>query len=185
MRPTVIFGDEDVLINNVAWLLRRLHVFAIPGNGQARLQPILVEDLADLMVAAGSSNENTIIDAIGPETFTFQELAQLIREVIDARALTVRLPAGVMMPLIAVLNRITGDVVLTKEELQGLMADLIVTDSAPIGTTKLSDWLTEHADTVGTQYHSELAQFGEQPVDCGRSSLPVELRLVAPEDAMP
>ncbi len=176
LRPTVIFGDEDILINNVAWLLRKLHVLGLPGDGQARLQPIFVEDLADAMVAAGASSRDTIVDAVGPETFTFEEMARLIRRSMGIRALIVRLPAGLMMPIVSVLNRITGDIVLTKDELHGLMADLIVTDSEPIGATKLSDWLVDHADTVGAQYHSELARHfkgaNPKPPDGRQTTLP-------------
>lgn len=158
LRPTVIFGDEDILINNVAWLLRRLRVFGVPGDGKARLQPIFVEDLAELMAAAGQSATNEVIDAVGPETFTFEEMVRLIHDTIGVRALIVNLPAGLIMPVVSVLNRITGDVVLTRDELDGLLADLIVTDSPPTGHTRLSDWLADHADTVGTKYHSELAR---------------------------
>ena len=52
VRPTVLFGKEDILINNITYLLRRLPVFAIPGSGDYRLQPIYVEDLAEIAVEA-------------------------------------------------------------------------------------------------------------------------------------
>jgi len=33
LRPTVIFGAKDILINNIAWFARHFPVFAIPGSG--------------------------------------------------------------------------------------------------------------------------------------------------------
>ncbi len=78
IRPTVIFGSEGILINNIAWLLRRLPIFAIPGSGDYRIQPVFVEDVAEIAVNASHSNENTVIDAVGPEIYTFDELVRLI-----------------------------------------------------------------------------------------------------------
>jgi uncharacterized protein YbjT (DUF2867 family) len=48
VRPTVIFGREDILINNIAYILRRVSVFGIPGSGSYRLRPVSVEDVADI-----------------------------------------------------------------------------------------------------------------------------------------
>ncbi len=38
LRPAVLFGKEDILINNIAWTLRRFPVFALFGDGRYRLQ---------------------------------------------------------------------------------------------------------------------------------------------------
>ena len=48
LRPTVLFGKEDILVNNIAWALRRLPVFGVFGDGQYKLQPIYVDDLAEI-----------------------------------------------------------------------------------------------------------------------------------------
>jgi uncharacterized protein YbjT (DUF2867 family) len=50
LRPTVLVGDEDILINNIAFLLRRFPFFALPGEGAYKLQPVYVDDLAQLAV---------------------------------------------------------------------------------------------------------------------------------------
>ena len=55
LRPTVLFGKEDILINNIAWCLRYLPVFGIFGDGQYRLQPIYVDDLAEAAVPKRTS----------------------------------------------------------------------------------------------------------------------------------
>jgi NADH dehydrogenase len=49
-------------------------------------------------------------------------------------------------------------VLLTRDEIAGLMANLLVTSSPPAGTTKLSDWAREHAADLGRRYASELAR---------------------------
>src|SRR5512146_1045799 len=58
LRPAVVFGEEDILINNIAWLLRRFPLFAIPGDGRYRVQPIFVEDLASLAVECAKKPGN-------------------------------------------------------------------------------------------------------------------------------
>ena len=156
LRPAVIFGEEDILINNMAWLLRRFPVFAIPGTGRYKLRPIFVEDLADLAVEAGHSRENHLIDALGPETYEYEGLVRLIRSTIGSRSRIIQLPPSVVYLVSRILGWLVHDVVLTKDEMRGLMADLLISGQTPNGKTSLRAWLQEHAGTVGAQYASEL-----------------------------
>ncbi len=158
IRPTVIFGDEDILINNIAWLLRHFPLFVIPGDGEYRLQPISADDMADLAVAAGQRRENEIVDAVGPEIYTFETLVKLIAQTVRSRSLIVHLPPKTALMLSQFIGRFVKDVVLTQEEVDGLMSNLLVVDGPPTGRTRLSEWLREHAATVGKQYASELAR---------------------------
>lgn len=157
IRPTVIFGAEGILINNIAWLLRRFPIFLTPGRGDYRLQPVSVEDVADLAVAAGTSDENLEIDAAGPELYAFEELVQLIRATVSSRARIVHASPRVALLLSALVGKWVGDVILTREELAGLMSEMLVAASPPTGRRHLSDWLVQNATTVGTVYASELA----------------------------
>ena len=156
LRPTVIFGPGDILINNIAWFLRRFLVFGVPGAGESRLQPIFLEDVAELAVAAGERSENLIEDAVGPESFAFEELVRLIARTVGSRARILRLPRAVLMPILWTLGKMTGDVVLTDEEVAGLAANLLVSKEPPLGDTKISEWLVANAGTVGKKYASEL-----------------------------
>lgn len=158
LRPTVIFGQEDILINNIAWLLRRFPVFALAGSGSCRLQPVYVEDVARLAVLVGDEEDDRVLDAVGPETFTFEALVRLLARVVHSRAVLVRAPPSLTLRLSGWLGRLLGDVLLTGEELEGLMAGLLVSDGPPTGTTRLSRWLEEHAGSVGRRYASELAR---------------------------
>jgi len=158
IRPTVIFGPEDILINNIAWLLRRFPLFAIPGAGDYRLQPVFVEDVAEIAVDAAHRQENVIIDAVGPEIYTFEELVRLIAARVSSRARIVHLRRGLALFLSRLVGYMVGDVVLTRDEVAGLMANLLVSQGPPTGRTRLSDWLSQHADRLGREYASELAR---------------------------
>ena len=158
VRPSVLFGGRDILLNNVAWLLRQLHAFAVPGDGRYPVRPTHVEDMADLMVSLGSSAESVIRNAGGPDIFSFGELVRLIRDAVGARALVVNLPKPVMLPLIQVVNRLTADVTLHREELDALMDGLASCDGEPAGTRRLTDHLTALGRDFGASYESEVAR---------------------------
>ena len=158
LRPAVIFGDQGILINNIAWFLRHMPVFVAPGDGEYGLQPIFVEDLADLAVAQGSSDENTITDAVGPEKYAFNDLLTLIKGVVGSRTLIIHLDPRLAYPLSKLLGYALKDVVLTWDEVEGLLANLLVSNQPPTGHTLLSQWLEENADWIGTRYMSELGK---------------------------
>jgi len=156
LRPAVIFGDQGILINNIAWFLRRLPMFPIPGSGEYQLQPIYVEDLAELVVGAGQENENIIKDAVGPEVFSFNELVNLIAHIIHSKALVIHVNSELAQFGTNFLGRLLNDVVLTRDEVKGLEANLLVSDRPPSGRTRLTNWLSENANWIGTNYMSEI-----------------------------
>jgi nucleoside-diphosphate-sugar epimerase len=158
LRPAVLFGEQDILINNIAWLLRRLPIFGVFGSGQYRLQPIFVDDLASLAVEQGRSRQSVIIDAIGPETFTFRSLVEAIGDAIGKRRPIVSIPPLIGHSIGWVVGRIVGDVVITRPEIEGLMADLLFVTSPPAGTTPLSVWARAHSSGLGIRYSSEMAR---------------------------
>lgn len=161
LRPAVLFGSEDILVNNIAWMLRKLPVFGVFGKGDYRLQPIYVDDLAELAVEAGQRRENTVVDAIGPETFTFRGLVQEIARIIGKKRLILSVPPAIGYLAARILGKMLGDVVLTREEIRGLMDDLLCVESPPAGTTRLTDWAAQHAQTLGARYASELGRRGK------------------------
>jgi NADH dehydrogenase len=158
VRPTVIFGVEDILINNIAWFIRHFPIFGIPGDGRYRVRPIYVEDMARLMVDAAGQEENKVFDAVGPETFTFEELVRLIAFEVGRPVRIVRMPAA----LAYLSTRLTGlmmrDMVLTWEEYQGLMSNLLAPEGLSTGEMRLTQWLAENRDQVGRRYASEVAR---------------------------
>ena len=167
LRPTVLFGKEDILINNIAWMLRRFPVFGVFGDGKYRLQPIYVDDLAKLAMAQGVNSENVIIDAIGPETFTYRELVTAIGAIIGKRRPVIGIAPALGYWVGRLVGWMMGDVTITRPEIEGLMADLLYVNSPPAGETRLTDWAKKHADTLGKHYASELGRRHEPaaPVD--------------------
>ncbi len=158
LRPTVLFGKEDILINNIAWLLRKLPVFGLPGDGSYKLSPVYVNDLADLAVESVYKKDNYIWDAVGPDEFTFKELVKLISRTVDKKRFLLPLPPRLALLAAQFLSLFVNDVMLTPEEVDGLMANLLVSKEPPRCKTSLKDWLKENQKTVGIQYASELSR---------------------------
>lgn len=156
VRPTVLFSTEDILINNIAWLLRHFPLFPLFGSGHYQLQPIYIEDMADLAVAAGQHSESVVFDAVGPDIFTFEQLVRLLAEKLHRRVAFMHVPQDLAFSLAKLLEPFVGDVLITRDEMAGLMADLLISQQPPTGQTHLSDWLEENAQQVGTSYASEL-----------------------------
>ncbi len=158
LRPTVLFGKEDILINNIAWMLRRFPVFGVFGDGRYRMQPIYVDDLAGLAVRQGGGTENVVIDAIGPETFAYRELVTVIGRLIGQPRPVISLPPSLAYYVAAAVGTVIGDVVITRDEIRGLMDDLLYVDAPPAGATRLTTWVGEHKSTLGVRYANELAR---------------------------
>lgn len=156
IRPTLIFGPEDILLNNVAWFLRHLPVFGIPRNGNYRVQPVAVEDVAELAVSAGRRTDNFVQDAAGPEIYAFRTLVRAIADAVGSRARLLNVSPEVAMLAVRLLGRLVRDVVLTRDELRGLMANLLVSDGPPTGRRRFSAWLAEYAGQLGKRYANEL-----------------------------
>jgi uncharacterized protein YbjT (DUF2867 family) len=157
VRPTWIFGGQrDVLANNIAWILRRMPVFALPGDGTYPVQPVHVEDLARICVDAGQADGDIVIDAAGPETMPFRDLVTLVRAAVNANAPILHIPPPVMAAVARALGLLVRDVVLTGDEIRGLMAGLLVSHAPPLGRIAFSQWLNEHSTSVGRSYANEL-----------------------------
>lgn len=156
LRPTVLFGAGDILVNNIAWLLRKLPVFGLPGNGSYRLQPIFVEDYADIAVKMGARKDNIVADTVGPDIFSFEEMVHLVAAQIGRPARLMKMPPKLALWASSLIGALVGDVVLTQDEVNGLMAGLLVSSEPPRGKTHLANWLRENRDTIGMRYASEM-----------------------------
>ena len=158
LRPTVLFGKEDILINNIAWLVRRFPIFGLPGDGSYKLSPVYVDDLAALAAEAVFKKENYIWDTVGPDEFSFKELVELIAQTVGKKTLIIPIPPRLALFAAQFLSLFVNDVILTPEEVDGLMANVLISKEPPRCKTSLKDWLNEHKATVGKEYASELAR---------------------------
>ncbi len=156
VRPTLVFGAEDILVNNMAWLMRKFPAFPLFGSGKYRMQPVFVEDVARIAVEQASSPENTTLDAIGPENYTFEELVRKMAKAMGRRTRFVHVPPSLGLLAGRAISLPLRDVLLTRDELKGLMEEYLTSPQQPNGETKFSDWLKENAHAVGRRYTSEL-----------------------------
>jgi uncharacterized protein YbjT (DUF2867 family) len=158
VRPTVVFGQEDILLGNIAWALRRLPIFLIPGDGRYEVQPVSVRDTARICVEAGAEDEDVVLDAAGPERLRYDALVRLIARATGARVRVVHAPPPAALAVARVAGRLLRDVVVTRDELDALRAGLLVSHEPPRGTDRLGPWLDEHGAALGREYSSELAR---------------------------
>lgn len=156
VRPTLVFGPEDILVNNIAWILRRTPLFVVPGSGGYRVQPVSVSDTAAIAVDAAGAVDDITVDAAGPEAYSFRELVRLLAAAVGSRARIVRAPPPAALALAGTLGRLRRDVVLTREELDGLMAGLLVSGQRPRGRESFRAWVEASAHGLGRTYRSEL-----------------------------
>jgi len=156
LRPTVTYGPGDILVNNLAWTLRHLPAFGIPGNGRYPIQPVHVEDVAEVAVRAGAMVETVTLDVGGPDIFTFNEFVALVRRGIGSRALIVHMPVTASLAAARLIGLVVRDVVLTRHEVTELEEHLMFSTQPPAGSIGLGEWLATNADGLGRRWASEL-----------------------------
>ncbi len=156
LRPTLIFGSGDILVNNIAYLLRRLPFFVIPGDGKYEMQPVYGNDLADLALRLGAENDHRVIDAAGPEKLPFDQWVEKIAAAVGRQARLVYAPPALAMIPVRILSLFLKDVLLTTDEVKGLMGGLLVSSEPPSTQTAMTVWLAQHGSELGLHYASEI-----------------------------
>lgn len=155
-RPAVLFSSDGVLVNNVAWLLRRLPIFAIGGRGDYRLRPIHVDDLAALCTDLGARTDTVVVDAVGPESLTFRQFVETIRAAVGSRSLIVPVPGALIPVLAGALNIALRDTLLTGGEYLSMAAGRADSAAPATGGTVFTQWVQAHGDQLGRRYLNEL-----------------------------
>jgi NADH dehydrogenase len=159
VRPTWIFGGpREVLANNIAWILRRMPVFFVPGDGRYPVQPIHIDDVAHICLGAARGVSDVIMDAAGPDTLSFEELVRAIRQAVGRRTPILHASPAAMAALARALGFVVRDVVLTADEIRGLTAGLLASHQPPLGQVSFIEWLGENGPTLGTAYANELSR---------------------------
>lgn len=163
VRPTVVFGWDDVLVNNIAWLLRHSPLFAIPGRGDYRVRPVFVDDLARLCVESASMPGNHVLNAVGPDILTFEEMVRVVRDAVGSRARLLHVPPAMLPALTRLIGLVVRDVLLTREELGGLMDELVTVEGPATGSVSFREWVGANAEMLGRSYASELGRHFRTP----------------------
>jgi nucleoside-diphosphate-sugar epimerase len=157
VRPTWIFGGgREVLANNIAWILRRMPIFVVPGDGRYLVQPVHVDDFARLCVRAAHGPTNLIADAAGPDQMSFEQLIRVIRNAVRSHSPIVHAPPAAMAVLARALGFVVRDVVLTKDEIRGLTSGLLASRQPPLGYISFIEWLKQDGAKLGRAYANEL-----------------------------
>ena len=169
VRPAILFGGDGVLINNVAWLLRHLPVFAIGGRGTYRIRGIHVDDLARLCVSLGQRDDTVTVDAVGPETLTFRQLVEAVHTAVGSRALIVSVPGPLLVLTSRVLGAFLHDRLLTGDEYRAMAAGLADSAAPATGQVVLSEWIARHGADLGNHYANELRRHFDPATASGRS----------------
>ncbi len=165
VRPTVSYGPGDILVNNLAWTLRRLPVFGVPGDGRYPIQPVHVDDVAEIAVRAGGLTDDLTIDAGGPDVLAFDDFVALVRQAVGSRALVVHMPVTASLAAARLIGLFVRDVVLTRHEVTELQQRLMFSEQPPAGRIRLADWLAANADTIGRHWSSELDRHFRKPLE--------------------
>jgi uncharacterized protein YbjT (DUF2867 family) len=156
VRPTLVFGPGDILVNNIAWGLRHAPVYLIPGDGQYEVQPVSVWDTASICVEVGARDDDVTLDAAGPERWGYEDFVQLIGRAVGRRARIGHSSLRVALAAARVAGLFLRDVIATRDELEALVAGLLVSHEEPRGRERFEPWLEENADRIGRRYTSEL-----------------------------
>lgn len=170
VRPTVSYGPGDILVNNLAWTLRRMPVFGIPGDGRYPIQPVHVDDVAEVAIRAAGMADDVTVDAGGPDVFAFDDFVGLVRQAVGSRALIVHMPVAASLAAARLIGLVVQDVVLTRHEVTELQQRLMFSEEPPTGRIRLADWLAGNADAIGRHWSSELDRHFRKPR--GSSRLP-------------
>jgi NADH dehydrogenase len=156
VKPTLIVGPGDVLTNNIAWFLRKLPVFLVPGGGRYRIQPVMLNDVARITADAAEASGNIEVDAAGPDIITFRDYVKKIAKACRLRRWVFGAPTWVAMPALKLVGLFLRDIILTREEVLGLRQELLVTSSSPLGKESVLDWLVQNGQNLGRKYANDL-----------------------------
>jgi uncharacterized protein YbjT (DUF2867 family) len=156
VRPTLTYGPGDILINNLAWALRRLPVYGLPGLGRYTVQPVHVDDVARICAEAATMESGQTIDAAGPEILRSCDLVSMVREAIGSRSIVVPMPRALVLAAARLLGPVVRDVVLTRDEVRELTSSFLTSPEPARGTIRISEWLPANAASLGRAWASEL-----------------------------
>lgn len=139
-RPSIIYGRGDGFITMLARMLRRLPVVPVIGSGNARLQPVPVEHVAEAFARCVRmpAAEKQTFDVVGRDVVTMLELLDIVGAALGQRHVgKVHVPLGAMRPLTHLFHRLPGYPV-TPDQLLMLEEDNTGDPTAFVSTFRLT-----------------------------------------------
>jgi NADH dehydrogenase len=158
VRPTLTYGPDDILVNNLAWALRHLPVYGMPGDGRYPIQPVHVDDVARICIESAEARPGTVVDAGGPETFAYRDMVAVVRTAVRSRAVVMSMPAPLVLAAGRILGLLLHDVVLTPDEIRELTCGWLASAEPPRGRIDLRAWVSANGRRLGCDWSSELAR---------------------------
>ncbi|NOY64931.1 MAG: hypothetical protein GXO97_06020, partial [Nitrospirae bacterium] len=97
-RPSLIIGPGDGFTENIKELLRLGPVVPVPGSGNARFQPLSIDDWvrAFMKILKDTSACNEIYEFGGPGHLTYNEILQIIMKEMGIKKPLVHIPVGLV-----------------------------------------------------------------------------------------
>jgi uncharacterized protein YbjT (DUF2867 family) len=160
LQPAIVVGSRDILVNNIAYFLRRLPVFAMFGSGDYRVQPMTLDAFADVTLEAiEGSHPGRVLPLAGPRDWTFAEMVRAIRSAVGSQARIIHAPSVLALVGLKVAGWFLGDVVLTSDEIKGLTREYLYAAQPSRLGEDFGMWLNRPgvASELGLRYQSELA----------------------------
>ena len=158
VRPTLTYGAGDILVNNMAWALRRLPLYGMPGSGAYTIQPVHVDDVARICIDLADGKPGHTVDAAGPDVMPFREMVETVRSAVGSRSVILPMPTWTVLAAGRLLGLLVHDVVLTPDEISELTASFLTSRESPLGQIGFKAWVTSNADSLGRRWSSELAR---------------------------
>ncbi|EIN13989.1 NAD(P)-binding protein [Punctularia strigosozonata HHB-11173 SS5] len=136
IRPSLVFGPGDSFYQRFARLSAFLPFLPVFGGGTSRFQPVYSGDIARAVEIIARKNPATeskvagkIIEAGGPEVFTYKEIMQQVLDYSGRRRSIVSLPFGIGIIQGAILERLPVNLfTVTRDQIKQLKFDNVTTN---------------------------------------------------------
>ncbi|EKM84143.1 hypothetical protein AGABI1DRAFT_117579 [Agaricus bisporus var. burnettii JB137-S8] len=136
IRPSLVFGPEDDFFNRFAKLARFLPFLPVYDGGTSRFQPVYVGDLAravEIISRLDATIEKQVsgkvIEAGGPDIFTFKQLMELVLDYSHRRRPIISFPFAFGYMQGAILEKLPVNLfTVTRAQVEQLRKDNIVTE---------------------------------------------------------
>jgi len=131
LRPSVMFGERDHLMNRFAALQRVFPVIPLAG-ALARLQPVWVEDVAAAIIRSLELRRGgEIIECVGPAVYTLRELVELAGRWSGRPRRVVPLPDALGRLQALLLELLPGEPLMSRDNLDSLKVPAVASGHMP------------------------------------------------------
>lgn len=132
VRPSLIFGEGDEFFSTLASLVRWNPIVPIAGDGKTRFQPIWIEDVVTCLVEClkDGVHDNAVVEIGGPEHLTYEEMVDMVAQVLGKRRLKAHIPLFLMRPMASLMEFVLPKPPVTHEQLKMLAIDNVTEPDA-------------------------------------------------------